>query len=135
MDAVIVYYLRYCPRDLVKEFVDRFDGQLRRTFETVAGLFLSDSQWDQASLPVQKSGLGLYRAADIADAACISSGWAAYDDCVSLDPHHVWDDGPARAGDNGDVLGEWLFHLYAASVQLCQQKAAGGLHAIFGKLE
>ena len=46
----IVYYLRCCPSDLIAVFVSRFDGELRRTFESVVGLVLSDQQWEQASL-------------------------------------------------------------------------------------
>ena len=65
----IVYYLRCCPRDLIEEFVSRFDGELRRTLESVVGLVLSDQQWEQATLPVKDSGVGLCKAADIADAA------------------------------------------------------------------
>ena len=57
------------------------------------GLVLTDQQWEQASLPVKQSGLGLCRAADVADASYISSRHGAFDDCVGLDRHHAWDDG------------------------------------------
>ena len=80
----IVYYLRCCPRDLIDVFVKRFDGELRRTFESIVGLVLSDSQWEQAALPVKGSGLGLCRAADIADAAYLSSRCDTFDDCLSI---------------------------------------------------
>ena len=57
----IVYYMRTCPRDLIKEFVNEFDDDLRGTLESVVGLAIDDRQWDQACLRVKQSGLGLLR--------------------------------------------------------------------------
>ena len=71
---------------------------------------MSETQWDQASLGVKQSGIGLCCASDIADAAYLASRADAFEDCKGLDRLHVWDDGGRGAGDIGDVdvLGEWL---------------------------
>ena len=105
----VVYYLRTTPRDLIEEFVQGFDAELKDTFQVVMGLNITDEQWEQASYSVKNSGLGLTRAADIADAAYLVSRYDAWDDCVALDRRHVWDDGPARQNTAGIVVGEWLF--------------------------
>ena len=47
----ILYYLRTTPRDLIPQFVSRFDHELRDTLEEVLGLALDDAQWEQASFP------------------------------------------------------------------------------------
>ena len=88
--------MRTCPRDLIAEFVEEFDDNLRSNLEAVVGLALDDGQWEQAGLSVKQSGLGLTRAGDIADAACLASRDAAFDECVVLDGSHVWDDGATR---------------------------------------
>jgi hypothetical protein len=102
----VVYYLRTVALDLIQEFGQEFDGELRAAFEEVVGFSLSEKQWDQAALPTKLSGMGLCRAADIADAAYLASRAGAYDDCQGLDGQHVWDDGRERDGDI-TVLGEW----------------------------
>ena len=100
---MVVELFIICVVDL---FVKRFDGELRRTFESDVGFVLSDSQWEQAALPVKGSGLGLRRAADLADAAYISSRCDTFDDCLSIDGKHVWDNGSVREDSGEDVLGE-----------------------------
>jgi hypothetical protein len=93
---------------MVQEFVKDFDSELRGAFDAVVGLVTSDSQWEQAAYPVKCSGLGFCRAADIADAAYMSSRAAVFEDCCALDGSHVWNDGPRRGGNDGEVIGEWL---------------------------
>ena len=88
--------------------MQEFDDDLKRTFETVVGLALGQDQWGQAGLRVKQSGLGLSRAGDIADVAYLCSRDAAYDDCLTLDAGHVWDDGARRAHGGTEVIGEWL---------------------------
>jgi len=104
----ILYYLRSTPRDLIEEFIKEFDESLRYTFETVVGLVTSDEQWEQAGLRVKESGLGLSRAADLADVAYLCSRDATFDDCQALDSRHVWDDGVDRTDREIELLGEWL---------------------------
>ena len=65
----VVYYLRTTPLDMIRPFVERFDKELSEAFEEVVGFSVSDKQWDQATLGVKSSGLGLCCAADVADAA------------------------------------------------------------------
>ena len=86
----VVYYLRTTPRDIIQEFVKEFDEELRETFQVVMGVSITDLQWDQASFGVKESGLGLCRAADIADVAYIASRNDVFDDCGGLDGQHVW---------------------------------------------
>lgn len=57
--CTIVYCMRACPRDLIKEFVSEFDDDLRGTLESVVGLAVDDRQWDQVGLRIKQSGLGL----------------------------------------------------------------------------
>jgi hypothetical protein len=139
----VVYYLRSTPTDIISDFVHQFDVELKHTFEVVMGLVVNDEQWEQASYPVKESGLGLCRAADIADAAYMASRVAGFDDCVALDRRHVWDDGAPRSQGDTEVIGEWLggavrringrvrdqsqFALGAKPVVSCRQKDLMGL--------
>ena len=103
----IVYYLRTTPRDMIEEFIQTFDADLRDTFQSIVGLVLDDRQWEQASYSVKRSGLGLCRAADIADAAYLASRHATFDECLTVDLLHEWDDGVPRMGED-EPIGEWL---------------------------
>jgi len=104
----VVYYLRTTPRDLIEEFVQEFDEELKQTFQLIMGFVVSDEQWEQASMRVKGSGLGLCRASDIADAAYLASRNDVFEDCLALDALHVWDSGPSRQNMGGEVIGEWL---------------------------
>lgn len=104
----VVCYLRTWPRDLIKDFVTQFDDELRITLESVVGLVIDDNKWEQAGLRVKQSGLGLSKAADIADVAYLSSRDATYEDCQALDSRYVWDDGTERGNGSVEVIGEWL---------------------------
>ena len=55
-------------------------------------------------------GMGIIRGSDIADAAYLASRAATYEDCISMDDKHVWDNGPARRDNRVEVLGEWVFN-------------------------
>eukprot|EP00973_Karenia_brevis_P028255 3893536-Karenia_brevis.AAC.1 len=77
----VVYYLRTIPRDMIEQFVLEFDGELRRTFGEIVGLALSDEQWEQATLGVKRSGMGICSASTIADAAYLASRAQTHDDC------------------------------------------------------
>ena len=100
----VLYYLRTTPRELIAEFVQEFDDDLKRTFETVVGLALGPGQWEQAGLRVKQAGLGLSRAGDLADVAYLCSRDATFDDCLTLDRGHVWDDGALRADGGTEVM-------------------------------
>ena len=45
----------------------------RATFEGILGVFLSDTSWDQACLPINKTGVGIRRSADQIEAAYVGS--------------------------------------------------------------
>ena len=53
--------------------MNRFDGLMREALGSVIGHPLDDKQWDQASLPVSKGGMGLRRAALHSSASYVSS--------------------------------------------------------------
>lgn len=119
----VVYYLRTTPADMIRPFIEEFDQGLRAAFEEVVGFRVSDRQWDQAALGTKSSGIGLCRAADIADAAYLASRAGAYEECRGLDGRHVWDNGRKREGDIM-VLGEWLAgatRRYNETVPACSQ--------------
>eukprot|EP00973_Karenia_brevis_P075207 10448475-Karenia_brevis.AAC.1 len=58
---------------MIRPFVEDFDCELRRTFEDVVGLILTDEQWLQCTLGIKKAGVGICSASRIADAAYIAS--------------------------------------------------------------
>jgi len=70
----INHLLRTCPPDLLEEALVKFDEQFQNM---VAEIFrapcLSDDQWDQASLPVKLSGLGVNQTKVIAGSAYVGS--------------------------------------------------------------
>eukprot|EP00973_Karenia_brevis_P014662 2000509-Karenia_brevis.AAC.1 len=69
----VVYYLRTTPADMIRPFIQDFDRELRGAFEEVVGLALSDEQWDQSTLGIKSSGMGICSASRIADAAYLAS--------------------------------------------------------------
>ena len=68
----VVYYLRTTPRDMIEEYIQEFDEELKQTFQVIMGFAVSDEQWEQASFSVKESGLGLCGATDTADAAYVA---------------------------------------------------------------
>ena len=72
-----------------------FDDTLRQVLSTILNVSLSDDQWLQASLPVQKGGLGIRSAGMLASSAYLASAAAtlrlqnailANSCCLSRDP-------------------------------------------------
>ena len=92
----VIYYLRTIPREMIEEFINEFDEELRVTFQAGVGLVLDETQWEQASYKTKQSGVGLCRATDVADAAYLASRGSTFEDCQALDRRHVWDDGAPR---------------------------------------
>eukprot|EP00973_Karenia_brevis_P027960 3850781-Karenia_brevis.AAC.1 len=92
---------------MIEHFLLEFDGELRKTLGDIIGLVLSDDQWEQATLGIKRSGLGVCSASNIADAAYLASRAQTHEDCKGLDSQHVWDDGVPREGGE-EVIGEWL---------------------------
>ena len=89
-------------------------------------------------------GTGITRRKGIADAAYLASRAATHEDCINMDAQHVWDNGPARGGENVDVLGEWVHnasHRYDNKVPECSKvsgvpyTAIGRQKILVGKLE
>ena len=56
----INHLLRTCPPDLLHDALAKFDDQFQSVVAEILRVpCLSDDQWDQASLPVKLSGLGV----------------------------------------------------------------------------
>ena len=70
----INHLLRTCPPDLLEEALAKFDEQFQNMVaEILRAPCLSDDQWDQASLPVKLSGLGVNQTKVIAGSAYVGS--------------------------------------------------------------
>ena len=70
----MVYSLRCnSPSDESNEILRKFDSVQRSTFEGILGALLSDTSWDQACLPINKTGVGIRRSADQVQAAYVGS--------------------------------------------------------------
>ena len=66
--------LRTCPPDLRQDALVKFDDQFQSVVAEILRVpCLSDDQWDQASLPVKLSGLGVNQTKVIASSAYIGS--------------------------------------------------------------
>ena len=70
----MVYYLR-CNSlsDESNKILRKFDSVQSATFEGVLGVLLSNTSWDQACLPINKTGVGIRRSADQVQAAYVGS--------------------------------------------------------------
>ena len=70
----INHLLRTCPPDLLQDALVKFDDQFQSVVAEILRVpCLSDDQWDQASLPVKLSGLGVNQTKVIASSAYIGS--------------------------------------------------------------
>ena len=70
----MVYSLRCnSPSDESNKILRKFDSVQRATFEGILGVLLSDISWDQACLPINKTGVGIRRSADQVQAAYVGS--------------------------------------------------------------
>ena len=70
----INHLLRTCPPDLLQEALTRFDDRFQNIVAEILRVpCLSEDQWDQASLPVKFSGLGVNQTKVIAGSAYIGS--------------------------------------------------------------
>ena len=65
--------LRCNSSDESNKILRKFDSVQRATFEGILGVLLSDTSWDQACLPINKTGVGIRRSADQVQAAYVGS--------------------------------------------------------------
>jgi hypothetical protein len=82
------YILRCAPCYSNGELL-RFDDFIRNTLQSLINVSLSDTAWDQASLPVSFGGLGIRKASDVALPAYISSTIASHDLVINLLPNQL----------------------------------------------
>ena len=74
LGALVVYSLRCnSPSNESNKIIRKFDSVQRATFEGILGVLLSDTSWDQACLPINKTGVGIRRSADQVQAAYVGS--------------------------------------------------------------
>ena len=70
----LVYSLRCnSPSDESNKILRKFDSVQRATFEGIPGVLLSDTSWDQACLPINKTDVEIRRSADQVQAAYVGS--------------------------------------------------------------
>ena len=70
----MVYSLRCnSPSDESSKILRKFDSVQRATFEGIRGVLLSNTSWDQACLPISKTGVGVRRSADQVQASYVGS--------------------------------------------------------------
>ena len=70
----MVYSLRCnSPSDESSKILRKFDSVQQATFEGIRGVLMSDTSWDQACLPINKTGVGIRRLADQVQAAYVGS--------------------------------------------------------------
>ena len=73
-DPKMVYSLRCnSPSDEPNKILQKFDSVQRASFEGILGVLLSDTPWDQACLPINKTGVGIKRSADQVQTAYVGS--------------------------------------------------------------
>ena len=71
----ILFSLRTCPPEFIKQATDTFDAQIRDTLADIVGGPLPEWSWRKASLPCSLGGLGLRNAHEkSADVVGISAG-------------------------------------------------------------
>ena len=73
----------------------------------MVGLATSADQWEQATLSVKLTWLGLSRVGGLADMAYLSSRNAAYKNHAALGENHAWGEGVDRLDRAVKVIGEW----------------------------
>ena len=96
-----MYSMRTTRPDWIRSALAEGDAYLRETFEAATGLPLSDQQWAQASVALNRGGMGYRSAAAHSPAAYLASRMATRDLCQQLDPLHIWADDPGGGGAEG----------------------------------
>ena len=70
----MVYSLQcISPSEESNKILRKFDSVQRATFEGILGVLLSDTSWDQACLPINKTGVGIRRSANQVQAEYVGS--------------------------------------------------------------
>ena len=79
-----------CPPDLLQEALEKFDDHFQNMVAEILRVpCLTENQWDQASLPVKFSGLGVNQTKVIAGSAYIVSCMLTRDLVAALLGHEV----------------------------------------------
>lgn len=75
----LTYFLRTSPVFKFTEVMEKMDSLLHEILETLLNIPLSDNQWTQATLPINRGGLGIRRISDVALPAFLASSHACQD--------------------------------------------------------
>ena len=86
-----MYNMRTTRPDWIASALAQSDAALRETFQACTGLVLTETQLEQAALPLARGGLGLRSAARHAQSAYLSSRTATRSLCRLIDPSFVWE--------------------------------------------
>ena len=78
--------------DESNEILRKFDSVQCATFEGVLGVLLSDTSWDQACLPINKTGVGIRRSANQVQAAYVGSVFQSFVFVEKLTGHNPTED-------------------------------------------
>ena len=86
----LLYTLRSAPC-YANHLLKQYDDTIRNTLQLILNISLSDSSWDQASLPISSGGIGVRLAADLALPAFLSSVAGSLDLVKKLTPPRLHD--------------------------------------------
>ena len=86
----LLYTLRSAPC-YANHLLKQYDDSIRNTLQHILNISLSDSAWDQASLPISSGGIGVRLATDLALPAFLSSVAGSLDLVKKLTPPRLHD--------------------------------------------
>ena len=67
------YFMRTAPCFKESGILEEYDNIIRESLTDILNIQLTDSSWNQASLPIARGGLGLRPALEVALAGFLSS--------------------------------------------------------------
>jgi hypothetical protein len=112
----LTYTLRSAPC-YTRHLLVEYDAVIRSTLELIMNVTLSDSAWEQATLPVANGGIGVRRATDIALPAFLSSVAGAHALIVQLLPLSLRSVSGTNDATFAAAISEWEVRTSSATVQ------------------
>ena len=85
----LTYFIRCTPYFNSKEILQQYDEQLRLGLQSILNVELNEDAWLQSSLPIDKGGLGIRLATDLALPAFLSSCHGAKGGAEALLPQRM----------------------------------------------
>eukprot|EP00662_Eupelagonemidae_sp_cell21_P057021 gene57021-biopygen95700 len=90
--------MRTTPMTDLRDVLNEFDAHIRNAFERIVSFSMTKDEWNVASFPTRKGGVGLRPAVVNADAAYVASRRSCFQLCCRLDPHFLWEASHQPAG-------------------------------------